>query len=167
MVDEQVGEHVVTLAVGNDDFNASLVYLASNVVLRLHSSASRLRFLRLDITTDVVTLLHTPNQFRTLILGVAREDTIDVREDDEVVCGNGSACVIGFQGAVIKKHTRLFTNSGCAAMGYGFPASIGACVSRGGKRTICIDGDGSFQMNLQELQTVVYNKLNLKIIYPA
>ena len=88
-----------------------------------------------------------------------------LREDDEVVCGNGSACVIGFQGAVIKKHTRLFTNSGCAAMGYGFPASIGACVSRAGKRTICIDGDGSFQMNLQELQTVVYNHLNLKIIY--
>ena len=88
-----------------------------------------------------------------------------LREDDEVVCGNGSACVIGFQGAVIKKHTRLFTNSGCAAMGYGFPAAIGACVSRAGKRTICIDGDGSFQMNLQELQTVVYNHLNLKIIY--
>lgn len=88
-----------------------------------------------------------------------------LRDDDEVVCGNGSACVIGFQGAVIKKHTRLFTNSGCAAMGYGFPASIGACVSRGGKRTICIDGDGSFQMNLQELQTVVYNHLNLKILY--
>lgn len=88
-----------------------------------------------------------------------------LREDDEVVCGNGSACVIGFQGAVIKKYTRLFTNSGCAAMGYGFPASIGACVSRNGKRTICIDGDGSFQMNLQELQTVVYNHLNLKILY--
>lgn len=88
-----------------------------------------------------------------------------LHEDDEVVCGNGSACVIGFQGAVIKKHTRLFTNSGCAAMGYGFPASIGACVSHEGKRTICIDGDGSFQMNLQELQTVVYNHLNLKIIY--
>lgn len=88
-----------------------------------------------------------------------------LREDDEVVCGNGSACVIGFQGAVIKKYTRLFTNSGCAAMGYGFPASIGACVSRGGKRVICIDGDGSFQMNLQELQTVVYNHLNLKILY--
>lgn len=88
-----------------------------------------------------------------------------LREDDEVVCGNGSACVIGFQGAFIKKHTRLFTNSGCAAMGYGFPASIGACVSRGGKRMICLDGDGSFQMNLQELQTVVYNQLNLKILY--
>lgn len=88
-----------------------------------------------------------------------------LREDDEVVCGNGSACVIGFQGAYIKKQTRLFSNSGCAAMGYGFPASIGACVSRGGKRMICLDGDGSFQMNLQELQTVVYNQLNLKILY--
>ena len=86
-------------------------------------------------------------------------------EDDQVVCGNGSACVIGFQAAVIKQNTRLFTNSGCAAMGYGFPAAIGACVARRDKRVVCIDGDGSFQMNLQELQTVVYNNLNLKIIY--
>jgi len=88
-----------------------------------------------------------------------------LREDDQVVCGNGSACVIGFQAAVIKRHTRLFTNSGCAAMGYGFPAALGACVARSGQRVICIDGDGSFQMNLQELQTVIYNRLNLKIIY--
>lgn len=88
-----------------------------------------------------------------------------LRDDDQIVCGNGSACVIGFQSTVIKKDTRLFTNSGCAAMGYGFPAAIGASVARGGERVICIDGDGSFQMNLQELQTVVYNKLNLKIIY--
>lgn len=86
-------------------------------------------------------------------------------DDDQVVCGNGSACVIGFQAAVIKRNTRLFTNSGCAAMGYGFPAAIGACVARDGRRVICIDGDGSFQMNLQELQTVVYNQLNLKILY--
>ena len=88
-----------------------------------------------------------------------------LKEDDQIVCGNGSACVIGFQAAVIKHHTRLFTNSGCAAMGYGFPAAIGACVARGGNRVICLDGDGSFQMNLQELQTVVYNNLNLKILY--
>ncbi len=88
-----------------------------------------------------------------------------LREDEQVVTGNGSACVISFQSAVIKKNTRLFTNSGCAAMGYGFPAAIGACVARGGDRVVCIDGDGSFQMNLQELQTVVYNHLNLKIIY--
>lgn len=88
-----------------------------------------------------------------------------LKDDDQIVCGNGSACVIGFQAAVIKRQTRLFTNSGCAAMGYGFPAAIGACVARKGERVICVDGDGSFQMNLQELQTVVYNRLNLKIIY--
>lgn len=88
-----------------------------------------------------------------------------LKEDDQIVCGNGSACVIGFQASVIKHDTRLFTNSGCAAMGYGFPAAVGACVARGGKRVICLDGDGSFQMNLQELQTVVYNNLNIKILY--
>ena len=83
----------------------------------------------------------------------------------EVVCGNGSACVITFQAAIIKAGQRLFTNSGCAAMGYGFPAAIGACIARNNQQIICIDGDGSFQMNLQELQTVVYHQMNIKIIY--
>lgn len=84
-------------------------------------------------------------------------------DDDTVVCSNGSACVIGFQGAIIKKETRLFTNSGCAAMGYGLPAALGVAIKRGAKRTICIEGDGSLQMNIQELQTVFYNKLNIKL----
>ena len=86
-------------------------------------------------------------------------------DDEVVVCGNGSACVITFQAATIKRAQRLFTNSGCAAMGYGFPAAIGCCFAQHGKRVICIDGDGSFQMNLQELQTVAHYRLNLKIIY--
>lgn len=88
-----------------------------------------------------------------------------LEEEDTIITGNGSACVVTFQAMKIKKGQRLFTNSGCAAMGYGFPAAIGGCVARGGKRVICIDGDGSFQMNLQELQTVVYNRLNLKLLY--
>ena len=87
-----------------------------------------------------------------------------LHEGDVTVTGNGSACVVSFQTAEIKLGQRLFTNSGCAAMGYGFPAAIGACVARKGERVICIDGDGSFQMNLQELQTVVYNHLNIKIV---
>ena len=86
-------------------------------------------------------------------------------EGETVVTGNGSACVVSFQVATIKPGQRLFTNSGCAAMGYGFPAAIGACVARKGERVVCIDGDGSFQMNLQELQTVVYNHFNLKLVY--
>lgn len=88
-----------------------------------------------------------------------------LNEGDNIVAGNGSACVITFQSAIIKKNQRLFTNSGCAAMGYGFPAALGACVATGGKRVICIDGDGSFQMNIQELQTIVYNGFNIKIVY--
>ena len=85
-----------------------------------------------------------------------------ITENESVICGNGSACVVTFQGMHIKEGTRLFTNSGCAAMGYGFPAAIGCAVAKEGERVICIDGDGSFQMNIQEMQTVIYNKLNLK-----
>lgn len=86
-----------------------------------------------------------------------------LKPGDKVICGNGSACVVTFQAMQIQRDQRLFTNSGCAAMGYGFPAAIGCAVAEHGDRVICVDGDGSFQMNLQELQTVVYNKLNLKI----
>ena len=86
-------------------------------------------------------------------------------ENEHIICGNGAACVITFQACDIKKGQRLFTNSGCAAMGYGFPAAIGGAVADKGSRVVCVDGDGSFQMNIQELQTVVYNKLNLKIVY--
>lgn len=86
-----------------------------------------------------------------------------ITDKEDVICGNGSACVVTFQGMHIKENTRLFTNSGCAAMGYGFPASVGCAVAREGERVICVDGDGSFQMNIQELQTVKYNNMNLKI----
>ena len=88
----------------------------------------------------------------------------EAAEDETVVCGNGSACVVTFQTMRIRKGQRLFTNSGCAAMGYGFPAAIGCCIALHGRRVVCIDGDGSFQMNLQELQTVAHHRLNLKII---
>jgi len=50
-------------------------------------------------------------------------------------------------------------------MGYDLPASIGACIANNKKRVICVAGDGSLQMNIQELQTVVYNKLPVKIFY--
>lgn len=82
---------------------------------------------------------------------------------DRIICGNGAACVITFQAAKIKQGQRMFTNSGCAAMGYGFPAAIGVAVSDNNNRTICIDGDGSVMMNIQELATMAYNKLNIKL----
>jgi acetolactate synthase-1/2/3 large subunit len=76
-------------------------------------------------------------------------------QDDVIVTGNGSACVVGFQTAEIKRGQRLWTNSGCATMGYDLPAAVGVCAARGpDKRVICIAGDGSIMMNLQELQTI-------------
>lgn len=86
-----------------------------------------------------------------------------LNDSDRIICGNGSACVITFQAAKIKQGQRMFTNSGCAAMGYGFPAAIGVAVSDNSNRTICIDGDGSVMMNIQELATMAYNKLNIKL----
>lgn len=82
---------------------------------------------------------------------------------DTIACANGAACVMTLHSANIKQGQRMFANSGCASMGYGFPAAIGAAVAKKGGRVICLDGDGSFMMNLQELQTAVHNNLNIKI----
>ncbi len=84
-------------------------------------------------------------------------------EDDAVVTANGAACVVTFQAARIKRGQRLFSNSGNASMGYDLPAAIGAAVARDGKRVICLAGDGSFQLNLQELATVAQRRLPIKI----
>jgi acetolactate synthase-1/2/3 large subunit len=80
-----------------------------------------------------------------------------------IIAGNASACVLLFQAAVVKKNQRIFWNSGCAAMGYDLPAAIGACLANNKRNTICVTGDGSIQMNLQELQTIVYHQLPIKI----
>ena len=84
-------------------------------------------------------------------------------ENQIVVTGNGSACVVSFQAADLKIGQRLWTNSGCATMGYDLPASIGAHKASGGKPIVCLAGDGSIMMNLQELQTIAGNKLPIKI----
>ena len=84
-------------------------------------------------------------------------------EGQTVVTANGSACVVGFQAADLKRGQRLWTNSGCASMGYELPAAIGACKASGDKPVICLAGDGSIMMNLQELQTIVGENLPIKI----
>lgn len=84
-------------------------------------------------------------------------------EGNLTVVSNGSACVVGSHNYVIKKDARFLINSGVASMGYGLPAAIGACRANGDKMTICIEGDGSIMMNLQELQTVLTNKLPIKL----
>jgi len=86
-----------------------------------------------------------------------------LQEDDIVVCGDGTANVVTFQAANIKKGQMVFANSGNASMGYDLPAAVGAAVARGGKRVICLAGDGSLQLNIQELQTIVHNQLPVKL----
>ena len=79
------------------------------------------------------------------------------------VVGNGTACVVGSHGYVIKENQRFIINSAIASMGYDLPAAIGVCVSLGKQEIVCISGDGSIQMNLQELQTILTNRLPIKI----
>ncbi|MDD3886003.1 MAG: thiamine pyrophosphate-binding protein [Victivallaceae bacterium] len=91
-----------------------------------------------------------------------RELTEAASADTDIVAGNGTACVALFQSGAIKAGQRVFWNSGCASMGYDLPAAEGACVGTG-RTTVCLAGDGSLMMNLQELQTVIHRKLPLKI----
>lgn len=86
-------------------------------------------------------------------------------ENDIIVAGNGSACVGLFQSGIVKAGQRMIYNSGCATMGYDLPAAIGACMSNDKKRIICLAGDGSIQMNIQELQTIIYHNLPIKIFH--
>ena len=89
--------------------------------------------------------------------------------DDIVVTGNATACIVSFQTARLKTGQRLFSNSGSASMGYDLPAAIGAYFgaldARGAqRRVVCLAGDGSLMLNLQELQTLVTTGIPVKLI---
>ena len=83
--------------------------------------------------------------------------------DEVVVGGNGTAFLVPFQVGKVKKGQRYIWNSGDASMGYDLPAAIGACFANNLKRTICLAGDGSIMMNLQELQTIKHYNLPIKL----
>ncbi len=82
-----------------------------------------------------------------------------------LVAGNATASVTYFQAGFVKKGQRIIWNSGCASMGYDLPAAIGACFASGKKDIVCLAGDGSLQMNIQELQTVFHHQLPIKLFY--
>ncbi len=84
-------------------------------------------------------------------------------ENSLTAVSNGACCVVGNQTYVIQKGSRMANNSAIASMGYGLPAAIGTCIGGDRKQTICLEGDGSIMMNLQELQTIITNKLPVKI----
>lgn len=80
-----------------------------------------------------------------------------------VVTSNGIAYTSTFQAIPIRKGMRMFSNEACASMGYGLPAAIGAAFADAGRTVVCFEGDGSIQMNIQELQTLLNYKLPVKL----
>jgi acetolactate synthase-1/2/3 large subunit len=87
----------------------------------------------------------------------------ELPETAAVVTGDGTACVVTFQAARLKRGQRLYSNSGSAPMGYDLPAAIGASLALGRAPVVCLAGDGSMQVNLQELQTILTQRLPIKI----
>ena len=83
--------------------------------------------------------------------------------DDQLLTGSSGVGIEMFLCAwPSRTGQRLIHTAGLGAMGYGIAASIGICLASGGKRTICADGEGGFQLNIQELATLAYHKLPIK-----
>ncbi len=97
------------------------------------------------------------------VYGLVRELSVRLPEGRITVVGNGSACVAGGHAYIIKKGQRFITNSAIASMGYDLPAAIGASMARPGEDIVLLTGDGSIQMNLQELQTIIHHRMPVKI----
>ena len=125
----------------------------------------------------VVMPKHYEDKNHTNVYAFIKELSSRLSEGQVTVVGNGSACVVGSHAYVIKKNQRFIINSAIASMGYDLPAAIGAAVAEHGdkalygrslgddsvKDIILVTGDGSIQMNIQELQTIIHHKMPIKI----
>jgi len=87
-----------------------------------------------------------------------------IANDEEIfIFANATASVSSYQSLITKGSQRVIENSGSAAMGYDLPAAIGSCIANDKKSVVCVTGEGSLQMNLQELQTIKHNNLPIKL----
>lgn len=101
---------------------------------------------------------------KELVNTYALLDTIteQMQPEDIYVSGSSGTCIdVSMQTFRVKKGQRVFSTKGLASMGFGVPATIGACLAGNRRRTVCVNGDGGFQMNIQELETI--RRLNLPI----
>ncbi len=87
--------------------------------------------------------------------------TKNAAETDVIVSANATPSICLYQNGIIKKGQKIILNSGNASMGYDLPAAIGAAHT--GRNVICLAGDGSIMMNIQELQTIKHYNLPIKI----
>jgi acetolactate synthase-1/2/3 large subunit len=87
----------------------------------------------------------------------------EMNGDDVVASGSsGNAVELFHLCYQHKAGQRVIHTRGLGAMGFGIPAAIGACLAAGRRRTICLDGDGGFHLNIQELETVARLQLPIK-----
>lgn len=101
---------------------------------------------------------------KELVNTYALLDTIteQMQPEDIYISGSSGTCIdVSMQTFRVKKGQRVFSTKGLASMGFGVPATIGACLAGNRRRTVCVNGDGGFQMNIQELETI--HRLNLPI----
>jgi acetolactate synthase I/II/III large subunit len=84
-------------------------------------------------------------------------------DDAIVVTDVGTPFQAAMQSLRLRGTQRLFHSGGVSAMGYGIPAAIGACLSGGVRPVVCLVGDGGAMLNIQELQTIAFNNLPIKI----
>lgn len=92
-----------------------------------------------------------------------RDMTSKLTKDNILVVSVGTSRVVGSQASIIKEGMRFITNPSTAAMGYCLPAAIGVSIAAPRKKIVLVTGEGSLQMNLQELQTIIHNKLPITI----
>jgi acetolactate synthase-1/2/3 large subunit len=105
---------------------------------------------------------HLPDGVSTYVLGEALSEAS--RPDDVIVSGSSGAGIEIFcLAATLKEGQRLFLTTALGAMGNGLPALVGACLANGRRRTLCVDGDGGLQLNIQELETVCRLQLPIKL----
>ena len=86
-----------------------------------------------------------------------------LRCGDIIVLSAGTSRVAATQALEVKEGQRVIVNAATAAMGYCLPAAVGSSIGNQKERIICITGEGGIQMNLQELQTILHNRLPIKI----
>ena len=97
------------------------------------------------------------------VYALVQELSSRLKEGQITVVGNGSACVAGGHGWIIKPGQRFISNSAIASMGYDLPAAIGGCMADHSQDIVLLTGDGSIQMNIQELQTIIHHRMPIKI----
>ena len=93
-----------------------------------------------------------------------RELSRITKEDQIIVTDMGTALLSGHQSIELKQNQKMFTSLGLGEMGYGLPGAIGASFANPDKEILCLNCDGGIMMNLQELHTIIENRLNVKIV---